>query len=163
MSRARLAVLLVVLLCAASARAADEGGAAEVVLDQRLRVPVPAGMTHEQRSLGPRGEMLTLAGNGDAMVITVYRKGVDDDVPSPGDALAAHADELARALGAPVRKAGKRRALGRSQPSVELTAGATSGWVVAFDARGRTVVVSAVWASDSADALAAILDGIAFR
>lgn len=167
MTRAVLG-LVVALLTVVDARASDDD-AASITLDERVRVRVPGDMTHELRSLGPRGDMLTIAGAHGVVVVVVYRGGVGDKVPSVVDALATHGDELVRTLGATTLKNGKRRALGRSQPSLELsgTHGGVSreGWITAFEARGRTVVVSAVWVVGSSDAatVATILDGISLR
>ncbi len=137
-----------------------------VALDERVSVLVPADMTHEQRSLGARGDMLTLADGSDVMILVVYRKDGADKAPTPTEALEVHVDELERALGPATRQAAKRRVLGRDQAAVTLALTrdgvARDAWVVAFEAGGRTIVVSAVMVRGSPNetAMSSVLKGI---
>lgn len=143
----RLFAALVCLTLSISAHAVEPDGE-RVTIGERVTVAVPAGMTRDARSLGPRGDMLTLADGNDVMVVVVYRKVGNDRAPRPTDALEVHTAELEAALGAATRRPGTRRVMGREQPTLNLafTRGGVErdAWVVAFESLGRTVVVSAV-------------------
>ena len=59
------AIALVMLALGATSRAvAPEPGPQEVTVDEHVRVAIPRDMTLEQRSLGPRGDMLIAADGG---------------------------------------------------------------------------------------------------
>jgi len=159
-------------LPATAAEGDTAGHAAELVagltvaIDDKVSVFVPTDMTREQRSLGARGDMLTLADGSDAMVLVVYRQGGADKAPSAAEALQVHAEELERALGPATRQPARRRVLGRDQDAVLLSLTRDTvprdAWVVAFEARGRTIVVSAVLVRGSPNelAVASVLKGI---
>ena len=141
---------LAVLMCVAlsSAAQAVEPDGQRVTIGERVTLAVPSDMTRDARSLGPRGDMLTVADGSDVMVVVVYRKVGNDRAPRPAEALEVHAAELETALGPASRRSGTRRVMGREAPSVHLafTRGDVErdAWVVAFESLGRTIVVSAL-------------------
>lgn len=125
-------------------------------LDTQVRVPVPAGMTHERRSLGARADLMTLTDGGDVLVVVVYRASALGAPPTAAEALETHVAELASALGDGARRASQvKRLCGRERRGVrldaELAGVARTAWVGAAEVKGRTIVASAVWSSGSAN------------
>jgi glycine/D-amino acid oxidase-like deaminating enzyme len=80
--------------------------------------------------------------------------------------LSAHADELGRALASATRSAGKRRLLGRDRAAVWFSQrgkeAERDAWVVAVEARGKTIVASAVVVAGSPNdaVMTAMLKGL---
>jgi hypothetical protein len=104
-----------------------------IPLDAQVRVPVPAEMAHERRSLGARADLMT---------------------PTAAEALETHAAELAQALGAGARATPQTQKLcGRERRGlrleVEVGGRARTGWVGAAEVKGRTIVASALWVAGS--------------
>lgn len=160
-------LVVLAVLAWGDARAATPGDElAQVMLDVQVAVTVPADMAREQRSLGGRAEMLTLADGGDAMTVVVYHASAVGSAPDVASALAIHAEEIARVLGKAERRTTVRRLLGRERPAIAFatTFGGVEreAWVVAATAKGRTVVVTAlaVKGGPTAAAMLAIADGI---
>jgi len=165
--RLRLSLLVLALSVLPSAsHAVEPDPGALVAIDDQVSVLCPADMAREQRSLGTRGDMLTLSDGNDVLAVVVYRRDGADKPPPPAEALRVHVDELERALGPATRAPSKRRVLGRDQNALTLTLTregvARDAWVVATESRGMTIVVSAVLIQGSPNeaAFASVLKGI---
>lgn len=160
------ALLLLVALADPSSAAVEPDSSVVIAIDDHVSVPVPADMSREQRSLGVRGDMLTLADGNDVVVVVVYRRDGADKPPTSGEALRVHVEELDRTFGPATRLPSKRRVLGRDQSAMSLALSRDGverdAWVVAFEARGMTIVVSSVMVRGSPNeaVLASVLKGI---
>lgn len=162
------ALLVGAALLASNARAGEPRGKGEVLglvpLDTQVRVPVPAAMTHERRSLGARADLMTLSDGADVLVVVVYRSSGQGAPPSAAEALEAHVAELAQSLGAGVRTMPQNQRLcGRERRGVrlevEVGGRVRAGWIGAAELKGRTIVTSALW--DAGSANVALLERVA--
>ena len=125
-----------------------------IPLDAQVRIPVPAEMAHERRSLGARADLMTLSEGGDVLVVVVYRSSGQGAPPTAAEALETHAAELAQALGAGARATPQTQKLcGRERRGlrleVEVGGRVRTGWVGAAEVKGRTIVASALWVAGS--------------
>jgi len=131
-----------------------------------VKVPVPLDMAREQRALGERVEMLTLADGGDVLTVVVYRAADGAGVPDVAEALAVHAEELARVLVGGEGRSVKRRLMGKERSAIAIVQAVggveREAWVVAAPAKGLTIVVTAlgVKGAPTAAVMLAIADGI---
>ncbi|PKN55355.1 MAG: hypothetical protein CVU56_21845 [Deltaproteobacteria bacterium HGW-Deltaproteobacteria-14] len=146
-----LALTSLALLLATAATPVDPA-VDQVVLGDRVVVPIPQGYEAEESALGDDRWLVTLRGAGCALTVAVYG---GTRPPNHGTALTVHTEELTTRLRAETPNEASQRLLGHTVTARDLRYTLLGApWrarVAAATKDRRTVVVSATWPDASPD------------